>query len=316
MGRRPRRGTSRPRPAPQGPFKDEVRPMTTRTTTSPPHAEFFPPPPAPVAPARWLATVRGDLKELLRFWPVVQNMVVQELRVRYQRSVLGFVWTLLNPILMMATFTVVFSQIMRVTNPFDYAIYLFAGMVPWTFLAGGMNECAFCIILNEGLIRKIFLPKLIFPLVRVLINLTTLVLSMGALFLLLVPLGARFHWSLLLLPIAMALFAVFTMGLGLIVATMNTFYRDCGQVVGVLLQAWYFATPIIFKLTDLPSPQVQRLFQMNPAYPFIRMFQAIIHDGQCPNLNLFLVSAGIAAVSLGVGYVTFKSFEDKLVFRL
>ena len=290
--------------------------MTTRTSASPPHTEFFPPPRPPHASARWLTTMRDDAAQLVRFWPVVMNMVVQELRVRYHRSVLGFFWTLLNPILMMITFTAVFSQMMgREAGPLDYAIYLFAGMIPWGLLGGSLNECAFCIIQNEGLIRKIYLPKLIFPIVRVMINLTTLVLSMASLFLLLLPLGARFHWSLLLLPVPIVLFTAFALGLGLLLAIMNTFYRDCGHIVGVFLQAWYFATPIIWKL-DVATPGAKRLFQLNPAYPFIRIFQVIIHDGRCPDLSLFLVAAGIATVSLGVGYAAFKSYEDKLVFRL
>jgi ABC-type polysaccharide/polyol phosphate export permease len=266
------------------------------------------------APARWLALVVDDLRQLRRFWPVVQNMVVQELRVRYQRSMLGFFWTLLNPILMMVTLTVVFSQLMK-QQTFDYAKYLFAGMVPWGLLNGSLNECAFCIIHNEGLIRKIFLPKLIFPLARVLINLTTLVLSMVALFILLIPLGARFTAPMLFLPVAIVLFTAFTLGLGLIVATMNTFYRDCGHLVSVFLQAWYFATPVIYYADMLP-PEKQRWFWLNPAYPFIRIFQETIRFGQWPDLTTILVAAGLATVSLGVGYAAFKSYEDKLVFRL
>jgi ABC-type polysaccharide/polyol phosphate export permease len=287
--------------------------MSIRTAPSPPHAEFFPPPPAPHAPARWLAAMTDDYRQLVRFWPVVQNMVMQDLRVRYQRSMLGFFWTLLNPILMMATLTVVFSQLVGKEWK-DYAIYLFAGMVPWTLLSGSLNDCAFCIIMNEALIRKIFLPKLIFPLTRVLINLTTFVLSMGALFLLLAPLGARFTLPMLLLPAVVGLFTLFALGLGLLVATMNTFFRDCSHLVSVILQAWYFATPILYPATQFKSSPW--LLWLNPAYPFIRLFQVIISEGQWPNMVLFSVAAGIAAVSLGVGYVAFKCNEDKLVFRL
>src|SRR6185437_15382191 len=94
-----------------GPFTDEARSMETRTHPSPPDSEFFPPPKSPGAAARMTATLRADGRELVRFWPVVRNMVVQDLRVRYQRSMLGFFWTLLNPILMMATLTLVFSQL-------------------------------------------------------------------------------------------------------------------------------------------------------------------------------------------------------------
>ncbi|HWE35890.1 MAG TPA: ABC transporter permease [Isosphaeraceae bacterium] len=299
--------------------------MTTRTAVAP-HppappepqpAEVFPPPRTPLRPARWLAVVAADAAELRRFWPVILNLVSQELRVRYHRSVLGFCWTLLNPILMMTVMAMVFSQLMpQGDEPSKYAIYLFSGMVPWTFLAGSLTESAYCIISNEGLIRKIYIPKLVFPLTRILTNLTTFVLSMGALFLLLVPMGARFSAPLLFLPVAVLLLAVFTLGLGLILATLNTFYRDCGHLVSVFLQAWYFATPIIYRLSIIRSPVARRRFWLNPAYPFVRLFQTIIDGQQWPDLFTLSLAAGIATVSLGVGYVAFKSHEDKLVFRL
>jgi ABC-type polysaccharide/polyol phosphate export permease len=182
-------------------------------------------------------------------------------------------------------------------------------------LQGTLNECAFCIIQNESLIRKIYLPKLIFPTTRLLINLTTFALSLVAMFLLLIPLGTRLAPPMLALPVAVVLFACFALGLGLIVATLNTFYRDCGHLVSVFLQAWYFATPILYKLDDLPAVS-QRRFWLNPAFPFIRLFQEIISGRRWPDPSTFLLAAGLAAVSLGVGYVTFKSHEDKLVFRL
>ena len=288
--------------------------MNTRTTLSPPHTEFFPAPSRPGVAWRIVEGIRQDVRELVRFWPVVTNMVTQELRVRYQRSVLGFFWSLLNPVLMMATLTLVFSQLFG-EKPGPYAIRLFAGMVPWGLLAGGLIECSMCIIQNEGLIRKIYLPKLIFPITRILINVVTTVLSIAALFVLLVPLGAGFNASMLLLPLILVLFSIFTLGLGLIVATMNTFYRDCGHLVGVFLQAWYFATPILY-----PADRFQNapwMLWLNPAYPFIRLFQVVLQpDGAWPGVSLILAAAGLATVSLGVGYAAFKSNEDKLIFRL
>ena len=162
--------------------------MDVRSTAKFPHAEFFPPPPAPRGPIRWISGLQEDRRELVRFWPVVQNMVVQELRVRYQRSFLGFVWTLLNPILMMVILSWVFSSHHERRSD-SYSLFLFAGMVPWSFLSISLNDCAFSIINNEGLIRKIYLPKIVFPLVRVLIALVTFVLSLGCLVLPLVASG-------------------------------------------------------------------------------------------------------------------------------
>ena len=288
--------------------------MNVRTRASVPHPDLFPSARPLRRPVRLLATMAEDRRGLVQFWPVIQNMVVQELRVRYQRSMLGFLWTLLNPILMMGTIALAFSEILNVPLA-TYAVYLFAGMVPWGFFSGSLNECAYCIISNEGLIRKIYLPKLVFPLTRVLINLTTFVLSMGALFLLLKPMGAQFTTALLALPVVLLLFTAFTMGLGLVVATANTFYRDCGHMVAVILQALYFATPIVYEATRFPAEK-QWLLWLNPVFPFIRMFQLIIRDGQWPNGTLFLVAAGIATVSLGVGYASFKCHEDKFIFRL
>jgi ABC-type polysaccharide/polyol phosphate export permease len=192
---------------------------------------------------------------------------------------------------------------------------LFAGMGPWGFLSNSLNESAVCIILNEGLIRKIYLPKLIFPIAKVLINLVTFALSLGALFLLLGPLGARLSVSMLFLPLAIGLFAVFILGLSLIVATANTFYRDCGHLVSVVLQAWYFLTPILFPIGRF-SENTRWRFLLNPAYYFIELFHEVLFAGRLPRFGLVAAAALIAATSLGIGYAIFKSHEDKMVFRL
>lgn len=281
--------------------------------------ETFPAPPR-VRPSQvWGRRLAEDRAELTRFWPVVQNMVVQELRVRYQRSFMGFLWTLVNPLLMMFTLSVVFSTLMKMDKVGgdgggSYTLYILAGMVPWTFLAGSIGEASTCIIQNEALIRKIYVPKLVFPLVRVLINLVTGLLSLAALFLLLLPIGARPSPAMLFLPVAVALLFAFTLGLSLLVATANTFFRDCGHLVGIFIQAWYFATPIIY-----PTSQFEErawLFWLNPAFYFVEMFHAVLYAGALPQLSIVAIAAALAAVSLGIGYAAFKANEDKMVFRL
>lgn len=296
--------------------------MMTPTSASTPEAkgrvelDLFPAPgpSSPIRPLAWIVGLRDELWELYRYRGVLQDMVVQELRVRYQRSMLGFVWTLVNPILMMTTLTLVFSQLFQVTAK-SYAVYLFSGMVPWALLSGILNESAVCFINNEGLIRRIYLPKLIFPLARVLINLVTFTLSMSALFLLMQLLGVTFGWSVLLLPIPVLLFTVFALGLALALSIANTFFRDVGHLVSVFLQAWYFFTPIIYEVRLIPAEHRWR-FWLNPAYPFIQMFQDVIHKGQVPPPAVILAGSGLALVSLGIGYGVFKWCEDRLVFRL
>jgi ABC-type polysaccharide/polyol phosphate export permease len=287
--------------------------MDVSTNAKVPHAEFFPLPPSPRGPSLWLTRLGEDRREIVHFWPVIKNMVVGELRVRYQRSMLGFVWTLLNPLLMMVILSWVFSSLNKDTP--NYPLFLFAGMVPWSFLSICLNECATCVIVNEALIRKIYLPKLVFPLARVLIALVTFVLSLAALFLLLWPLGARLNPVMVLLPVVIVLLAMFSLGLGLIVATANTFFRDCGHLVAVVLQAWYFATPILFPIETFPEPMQWRLC-LNPAYCFIELFHEVLYAGHWPRIGLVAAAALIATASLGIGYAIFKSHEDKMVFRL
>jgi ABC-2 type transport system permease protein/lipopolysaccharide transport system permease protein len=287
--------------------------MNTRTNSPPPHAEFFP----PAAPLRSdrprFFRLHSDFAELARVWPVILNMVSQELRVRYQRSVLGFVWSLLNPILMMVTMAVVFTRLLGRNDP-RYVLYLFSGLVPWLFLSGSLTDAAFCIIQNEGLIRKIYIPKLVFPVSRVLVNLVNFLLTLLALFLLLIPLGAKFSWAMLFLPVTIVLYTALVLGLGVGLAILNTFYRDCGHLIGVVLQAWYFATPILYSTADLPT--IPLFIKLNPVYPFIAQFQAIIRWGELPSMAHIGASVLIAMLCLGTSYVGFKAHEDKLIFRL
>jgi ABC-type polysaccharide/polyol phosphate export permease len=290
--------------------------MDVTTSAPAPQTDYFPTPRPARGPSRWLSVIAQDRRELVQFWPVIHNMIVQELRLRYHRSVLGFLWTLVHPIMMMATLSVVFSLLFKQRPEDRYAVHLFSGMLPWGFFASSVTECTLCIITNEMLIRKIYLPKLVFPVARVLVNLTTFLLSLGALFLILVPLGARFSPSLLFLPVAVVLFAAFTLGLGMMVALAHTFFRDCGHLIAVVLQAWYFATPIVYRTTMIQPERYQQWFWLNPAFPFIQMFQSVIRDGEWPGAATVLLAAALATASLGVGYVAFKTHEEKLVFRL
>jgi ABC-type polysaccharide/polyol phosphate export permease len=286
--------------------------MEVCTDTTEPSLDLFPSPSVRRSGV-WRKRLLEDREQLPRFWPVIQNLVSQELRVRYQRSILGFFWTLLNPLLMMAVLSIVFGALFKQIA--NYQVFLFSGMIPWGFFSVAMSECTLCIISNEGLIRKIYVPKLVFPLSRILINLITMVLSLGSLFVLVWPLGARVSLPMLLLPAAILLFAIFTLGLCLLVATANTFFRDCGHLVGVFLQAWYFATPILYQAESF-GPQALWRFRLNPAYYFIELFHDLIYHGRWPSLGLWSIAAALAVASLGIGYAVFKSQEDKMVFRL
>ena len=258
--------------------------MDVSTSAKFPHAEFFPPPPAPRGPSLWLARLVEDRRELVRFWPVVQNMVVQELRVRYQRSILGFVWTLLNPLLMMVILSWVFSHLIE-RDPENYPLFLFAGMVPWSFLSISLNECAFSIIQNEGLIRKIYLPKLVFPAgagpdrsgdVHALARCA--VLAVVAARRQAVVVDAAFcRWRSRFWPCSRSVS-------GLIVATANTFYRDCGHLISVILAGVVLRHADPLSDRDVRETAQWRL-RLNPAFYFIELFHEILYAGRWPRVG-------------------------------
>ena len=260
--------------------------------------------------SRWLT-----LRSSVRFWPVIQNMVVQELRVRYHRSVLGFLWTLVNPILMMLTLTVVFSQLMQ-----QDAQQLRHLPVRWhgalDLFSSTITDCAFCIIANENLIRKIYLPKLVFPVSRLLINLVTFVLSDGSH----VPDAGTAGSSLLLGHAAAAgghsAFATFALGLGLIVATSNTFFRDCSPP-GRRLPAG-----LVLRDADhlRDQPDVARHSVAVLAQPRLSVHPHVPGDHQRGPMarsgDLCVSPSGSPSRFWELGYATFKTHEDKLIFRL
>ena len=288
--------------------------MEVSTSAKVPHAEFFPPPPSPRGPSLWLARLDEDRRAARAILAGHPEHGRQELRVRYQRSILGFVWTLLNPLLMMVILSWVFSYLDEGHRELSALPVRRHGSLELP--EHQPERCAVCIIQNEGLIRKIYLPKLVFPLARVLISLVTFVLSLGALFLLLWPLGARLSSVDAALPVAIVLLAMFTLGLGLIVATANTFYprlRPSG--LGVL-------AGVVFRDADLVSDR--RRFQKARSGGFVSIRRSISSScftTSCTRGN-GLGSAWwrrprlIAAASLGIGYAIFKSHEDKMVFRL
>ena len=190
-------------------------------------------------------------------------------------------------------------------------------MVPWSFLSISLNDSAVCIIANEGLIRKIYLPKLVFPLSRVLIGLVTFIFSLGAMFLLLWPLGARPSLSMLFLPVVIGLFTIFI--------TRPEPDRRHGQHVLPRLRppGLGVLAGVVFRHADHLSgrwrhfPESARwMFRLNPAFYFVELFHDVLYSGQWPRLGMLAMAAVIAAVSLGVGYAIFKSHEDKMVFRL
>jgi len=252
--------------------------------------------------------------ELLSSRSILLQLVNQQLILRYRRTVLGYFWTLINPLMMMSVMAIVFSTLFQVDLK-TFAIFLFAAMIPWNFFNAVVTQSGMAFINNESLIKKIYLPKALFPLSIAIASLIDSFLSFFALFLIIILLGGEVTWAILFLPISFVLLFFFTVGIGLIMSIATVFFRDLQYVIIIAMQGFFFLTPILYK-PDALSGKVAWLISLNPITPFIQLFRAPLVEGILPSGHVLLQSIGITATSILIGLFIFLSQEKKIVFRL
>jgi ABC-type polysaccharide/polyol phosphate export permease len=248
--------------------------------------------------------------ELLRYREMFTGLVNREVRARYRGSALGFVWSLLNPLLMMAVYSLVFSVYMRINIP-NYSLFLFCGLLPWQWFTTAITNATGTVVANGNLIKKVYFPLEILPLVNVTTNLVNFLLSMPVLFGFMLLDHAPFTPNLCFLPLLIAIQFLLTLGISLALCTLNAFFRDVEQLMGPLLMMWFYVTPVIYRASAIPA-RFKVLFFANPMAPLIASYQSILFDGQRPPLHLLAVSGATGVVLFVVGYAVF--YRQKFKF--
>ena len=262
-----------------------------------------------------------DIKALYHYREVVVNLASADLKLRYRRSVLGYAWSLLYPLLTLAILAVVFTKIMglrdvgQVGATRNYILYVFAGFLPWNFLVNGFWGAGASIVNNESILRKIYLPKLIFPVSVTLARFLDFLCNLVALFVIISFVSYRPSWAVVTLPAAILLLLLFTAGVTIALAAINVYIRDTSHLVMVLMQLGFYLTPIFYPL-DIVGPKLQKLLLLNPFTHIIRIFQAIIWQGIFPTAVEWGMAAGLAVGALVIGYWIFARLERNLIFRL
>jgi ABC-type polysaccharide/polyol phosphate export permease len=251
-------------------------------------------------------------KDVYKYRELIWALAIKDLTIRYKRSVLGFLWALLNPMLLMIVLTVVFSKIMPIAIV-HYPVFLLSTLVPWTFLAQSLTYAVESIVGNADLIKKVAVPKVVFPVAAVLSNLVNLLLSLIPLALIVLVLRHPFHWTWIFLPIPILALAIFTMGFSFFFASANVFYRDIAHVVQIVIQLWFYITPIIYTL-DVFSPQYRWMFKLNPAIYVLNDFRMFVYYGQLPSLLSVAGSFLCAFVAFFIGYSVFQKHQAEFVF--
>ena len=253
-------------------------------------------------------------QDIYDYREVVKNFVVTNLKMRYKRSVLGFLWTLLNPLLTMAITVTVFSLIFRF-NLKNYAIYIFCGLVPWNFINSSAINGSIAIISNEGYIKKIFLPKILFPLNAVVTEFVNSFFNLISLFLLGIFLNLEITPSVLILPYAFLTMFIFCQGMAMVLSVWTVYFRDLHHIVQITFSALFYLCPIIYPIERFPE-KYRFIFDLNPFNYYITMFRDALYYNRWSDARVIQMSAVLAVVSLLLGYILFSREEKKIIFRL
>ena len=257
---------------------------------------------------------RSFFRELYGSRHVLSQLVSQQLILRYRRTVLGYLWTLVNPLLMMSVMAVVFATLFKADLK-TFAVFLFSAMIPWNFFSSVVTQSGTSFINNEGLIKKIYLPKAIFPLSIAFALLIDSALSFFALFAIIVMIGGSLSWAVLFIPVAYLLLFFFALGIGLIMSVATVFFRDLQHVILIAMQGLFFLTPILYK-RDALAGKVSWLVDFNPVVPFIELFRAPLYQASLPSSNAILQTALLSLSAMAFGLFVFLRQEKKIVFRL
>lgn len=252
------------------------------------------------------------VRDTYRYRELIWALALKELKIRYKRSVLGFMWALLNPALLMVVLTLVFSSIMRFPIP-HYSIFLLSVLLPWTFFSQALSYAVEAIVSNGDLIKKVQVPKLVFPMAAIVSNMINLLLSLIPLALLVPIMQHPFHWTWIYLPVPLLALTIFTMGATFFFAAANVYYRDVAHILQVVLSAWFYVTPIIYPLDFIPA-KYQWIFKLNPLIYVINGFRLSVYYGQLPKAPSITASFVCAFISLIIGYTIFRKHQDKFVF--
>jgi ABC-2 type transport system permease protein len=273
-------------------------------------------------------TQLGNSRELL------VNLTLREVRGKYKRTALGQLWSLINPLAMMLIYTAVFGQVLRVKiEPGDpsglhvFALWLVCALLPWNFMSNAMTGGMGSLVGNANLVKKVYFPREVLVAATVLSWDVTFLTEMGVLTVVLLAFGAMPLPWLPLVVVFMAFLTLFALGLGLALSVANVYFRDTQHLVGILLQIWFYATPIVYPISYVHDEAVKLhdkgwnipvefIYRLNPMERFVEVFRNLMYDNRWPALGDSLYCIGAGIISVVIGYWLFTRFEGRMAEEL
>jgi len=257
----------------------------------------------------------SGIKTLFSYRELLFSLTKKELKVKYRGSALGFLWSLLNPILTMLVYSFVFSVVLRAGIQ-EFAIFLICVLLPFNFLSNSVNYGTGSIIGNSNLVNKIYFPREIIPLSIVLANLFNFLLELVALFIVLGILRYPFYIYLYVLPIAIFMQFFLVVGMTLLVSALNVFFRDLQHLITIIMMVWFFGTPVIYPLSLVPD-KYQFIMKINPMTIYAAYYRNIFYfvkypeGAGFPSVSETLIALGITFFIFFLGYFVFKKLEPR-----
>ncbi len=264
----------------------------------------------------------SSLRLLWRHRALIAVLVRRELNARYRASLLGYFWSLLNPLLLLLVYAVVFTTVFqpRAVGIDPYPLFLFTGLLPWLFFSGALLDASVTMVANGPLLAKVVCPPEIFPAVVVLSHLVHHLLALPVLLAALVVSSFAgwhpFPWTVVLLPLALVPWVVATGGCALAVAALAVHFRDLRDLISHLLNLLFFGTPIIYSLTGLPEGWLRRLLAAGPLTSLVDVYRGLAFDGQVPSIGTWALAMGVAMAAWAVGSLVFNRLRETIVEAL
>lgn len=257
----------------------------------------------------------NKFRRLYAFDELLKQLIIRDIKLKYRRSYLGYLWSILNPLMLMMVLVIVFSNLFRFDIP-NFPLYLISGQVIFSFMVEATNMSVWSITGNATLLKKTYVPKYIFTLSKVGSSLVNLLFSLGALLLVMLFTQADFSWNLLFFPVVILQVFIFSLGLGLWLAAITVFFRDIQYLWSVFVSMWMYLTPLFYPISIIPE-EYQTLYKTaNPMYWYIEQFRDIVLYAKFPESNSIfmglLVSIGI--LILGAWY--FNKKQDEFILYI
>ena len=268
-----------------------------------------------------MSNIKAIFSNFKRYWFLMTQLISRDFKVKYKRSVLGVVWSLLYPILMMAVMAVVFSQMFKFkVEGVNYIVYLMTGLIMFNYFSEASNTAMTSVVDNFSLINKVYIPKYIFPIAKCLFVGINFVLTLIPWFIIIllsyVGLGGytcHINWAYLLLPYIFLCFFLFTVGVGLLLSCISVFLRDVFYIYGIVLTMWNYLTPVFYSVEILPE-KLQTIMKFNPLYQFLTSVRSVVVYSQRPSFTTLGVLGLIGVGMLLIGSYVFRKKQNKFIY--